>query len=263
MFLGLASMILVSVFVFDELVAPKITPNIIFLQTLRVLIVLATTATAIFVIRRMKKLISGRTKTNAANFFEFIMIVLICLMSAFSLLHIFNVDTNTLLISGGIISITVGLIVSTFVGDTLAGMMVFLLNLYHVGDTVLVNNIPCRVEEMSAFVTRFRNDAGGMLSIPNTGISQGGVIVTRFNDVKEGVAMNRLHYEVGDRIYTTYMNAEGVVVALDSIHTRIKLDSGMELSFLNNSVLSGTIAVARITNDHSDMKVTSTHKRNG
>jgi len=173
-------MTLLSVFVFDELVAPKIPPNVVFVQTLRVLIVLTTTGIAVFVIRRMKRFISERTRTNVANFFEFVMIVLIFLMSMFSLLHIFNVDTNTLLISGGIISITLGLVVSTFVGDTLAGMLVFLLNLYHVGDTVFVNNIPCRVEEMSALVTRFRNDTGGMLSIPNTAISQGSVIVTRF-----------------------------------------------------------------------------------
>lgn len=255
-FLLLASMILVSVFLFDELVAPKIIPNLIFLQTLRVIIVLATMAIAVFIVRRVKKLIFGK-RTNAANFFEFAMMALIFILSAFQLLHIFHVDTNTLLISGGIISITVGLIVSTFVGDTLAGMLVFLLNLYHVGDMVLVNNIPCKVEEMSALVTRFRNAAGGMLSVPNTAISQGGVIVTRFPDQQDGSTLNRLPYVKGDRIYTTYMNAEGVVEELDSIHTLIKLDSGMELSFLNNSVLMGSIAVARIVIDKNPEKKTS------
>jgi small-conductance mechanosensitive channel len=252
-FIALASMILVSVFLFDELVAPKIIPNLIFLQTLRVIIVLATTAIAVFIVRRVKKIIFGR-RTNAANFFEFIMVALVFITSAFQLLHIFNVDTNILLISGGIISITVGLIVSTFVGDTLAGMLVFLLNLYHVGDTVLVNSVPCRVEEMSALVTRFRNAAGGILSVPNTAISQGGVIVTRFPDQQDGATLNRLPYAKGDRIYTTYMNAEGVVEELDSIHTRIKLDSGLELSFLNNSVLSGSIAVARIVINKNEEK---------
>ena len=253
-FLVLASLTLVSVFAFDELLAPTIAPNVVFLQTLRVLIVLTTTAIAIFVIRRMKKAISSRTRTNIASFFEFVMIAILLIMSGFSLLHIFNVDTNTLLISGGIISLTVGLIVSTFVGDTLAGMLVFLLNLYRVGDTVLVNSIPCRVEEMSTLVTRFRNDAGGMLSIPNTAISQGGVIITRFSDLKNVTTVSRLPYEKGDRVYTTYMNAKGVVVALDSIHTRIRLDTGMELSFLNNSVLSGTVAVAKIVDEGNEAK---------
>jgi len=242
-------MTFVSVFVFDKLVAPNISLNIIFLQTIRVLIVLLITFTAVFIIRRMKKRISNRTGTQAASFFEFLMIALLFTVSVFSLMHIFNVDTSTLLISGGIISLTVGLIVSTFVGNTLAGMLVQLLSLYHVGDTVLVNSVPCRVEEMSAFVTRFRNDAGGILSIPNTAISQGGVIVTRFSDLEKGVTVNRLPYAKGDRVYTTYLNAEGVVDGLDSIHTRIKLDSGRELFFLNNSILTGSIAVAKITGD--------------
>ena len=248
-FLILASMTFVSVFVFDKLVAPNISLNIIFLQTIRVLIVLVIAFTAVFIIRRMKKRISNRTGSQAASFFEFIMIALLFTVSVFSLMHIFNVDTSTLLIRGGIISLTVGLIVSTFVGNTLAGMLVQLLSLYHVGDTVLVNSVPCRVEEMSAFVTRFRNDAGGILSIPNTAISQGGVIVTRFSDLEKGVTVNRLPYAKGDRVYTTYLNAEGVVDGLDSIHTRIKLDSGRELFFLNNSILTGSIAVAKITGD--------------
>ncbi len=250
-------MTLVSVFVFDELVAPEIPPNVVFVQTLRVLIVLTTTGIAVFVIRRTKRFIVGRTRTNAANFFEFIMIVLILLVSTFSLLHIFNVDTNTLLLSGGIISITLGLVVSTFVGDTLAGMLVFLLNLYHVGDTVLVNSIPCRVEEISALVTRFRNDTGGIsVNTKHRNCRREASIVTRFPDVN-GDLVRRLPYTKDDRVYTTYMNTEGVVARLDSMHTRIRLDSGMELSFLNNSILSGTIAVAKIVGENKEENKTS------
>jgi small-conductance mechanosensitive channel len=93
----------------------------------RILIVLATAILAVFIVRRMKRLLSGRIGTQPAGLFEFIMIVLLVTISVFSLLHVFNIDTNTLLLSGGIISLTVGLVVSTFVGDTLAGMLVLLL----------------------------------------------------------------------------------------------------------------------------------------
>jgi len=135
------------------------------------------------------------------------------------------------------------------VGDTLAGMLVLLLNMYRVGDTVLVNNIPSKVVEMSAFVTRFRNNVGGIISIPNTAISQGSVVVTRFSQLDEGVSTNMLPYSVGDRVFTTFLNAEGVVVSLDPIHTRIRLDSGRELLFLNNGILQGSVAVAKIAGD--------------
>jgi hypothetical protein len=134
---------------------------------------------------------------------------------------------------------------------------VFLLGLYRVGETVLVNNIPSRVEEMTALVTRFRNDAGGIVSIPNTAIAQGGVIITRFQNLQEEKLPNRLPYAEGDEVYTTYMNATGIVEAVDPIHTRIRLDSGMELVFMNNSVLSGTVAVAKIVKEKNSTASTS------
>ena len=61
-----------------------------FLQTLRVLVVLFSTCFAIFVIRRTKRFILGKTRTNTANFFEFVMIVLVILMLTLTLLHIFE-----------------------------------------------------------------------------------------------------------------------------------------------------------------------------
>jgi small-conductance mechanosensitive channel len=250
----LVSLTLLSTFIFDEIVAPVIQPSTILAQATKVLIILTYTTIAIFFLRRSKSLISTKFDSQISNFFEYVMLVFVVIVSIFNILHVFNVNTNTLLISGGIISLTVGLIVSTFVGDTLAGMLVFLLGLYRVGETVLVNNIPSRVEEMTALVTRFRNDAGGIVSIPNTAIAQGGVIITRFQHLHEETLANRLPYTKGDEVYTTYMNATGVVVAVDPIHTRIKLDSGMELVFMNNSILSGTVAVAKIVKEKDAAK---------
>lgn len=54
-----------------------------------------------------------------------------------------------------------------------------------------------------------------------------------------------------DRIVSTYMNEEGVVQELTPLHTVIALDSGRELTFLNNSVLSGAVAVAKIAQTKS------------
>jgi hypothetical protein len=91
-----------------------------------------------------------------------------------------------------------------------------------------------------------RASAGGVISIPNTAMTQGSVIITRFQNIDDGVLTNRLPYVKGDRVYTTYMNASGTVESVDPIHTRIRLDSGMELTFLNNSVLLGSVAVAKL-----------------
>jgi small-conductance mechanosensitive channel len=109
----------------------------------------------------------------------------------------------------------------------------------------MVNNVPGKVEEITAMVTRIRNDVGGLIVIPNTAIVQGGVIVTTFP--AETVMRHRLPYSLGDRVYTTYLNQEGVVKELTPFYTRIQLDSGNELTFLNSSVLTGLVAVAKIT----------------
>jgi small-conductance mechanosensitive channel len=242
----LVALIVISIYIFDMIIVPRVQPNVFLSQASKTLIILTLSTTAVLFLRKSKKILSTRLGAEMSNLFELVIIIFIAIVSIFQILHVFNVDTNTLLIGGGIISLTVGLIVSTFVGDTLAGMLVIFLSLYRVGDTVLVNSIPCRVEDVTSLVTRFRNDAGGVLTIPNTAIIQGSVMITRFHALNDGALTNRLPYAKGDRVYTTYMNATGTVEEVDPIHTRIKLDSGMELSFMNNSVLLGTIAVAKI-----------------
>jgi small-conductance mechanosensitive channel len=144
-----------------------------------------------------------------------------------------------------------GLVISTFVGNILAGTMVLTTNPYRVGDDVLVNNIPGKILEITAFTTRIMNYAGGQMVIPNSAIIQGAVIVTKVSG-QETVQQSRLPYSLGDRVYTTYMSGEGVVKELSPFYTKILLDSGRELTFLNNSVLSGSVAVARISPDQGE-----------
>ncbi|HVP16544.1 MAG TPA: hypothetical protein VMT42_04185 [candidate division Zixibacteria bacterium] len=81
---------------------------------------------------------------------------------------------------------------------------------------------------------------------PNTAIVQGGVIVTTF-PASEAIVRSRLPYSQGDGVCTTYMNEQGVVRELTPFCTRIRLDSGKELTFLNSSVLTGSVAVAKIS----------------
>jgi hypothetical protein len=98
---------------------------------------------------------------------------------------------------------------------------------------------------MIALVTKIRTDVG-QISIPNSAIASGTVIITALHK-HESKSLNRLPYEVGDRVGSTYMNEDGFVKDLTSLHTFIALDSGKELTFLNNSVLSGAVAIAKIT----------------
>jgi small-conductance mechanosensitive channel len=236
---------LVSVFVFDQLIAAKIGLTVLFTQTIKTLIVIFFGSIIILFIRHSKQLISRHVGVHPATIFQFFMILVTSIVMIFALLQIFQFSPTTLLISGGIVSIVMGLVISTFVGNILAGTLVLMTHPFKVGDIVSVNNIPGRIEEITAMSTRVRNDVGGQIVIPNSAIMQGGVIITTFSN--ETVSPSRLPYSLGDRIYTTYLNQEGVVTELTPFYTKILLDSGKELTFLNTSVLYGSVAVARIS----------------
>jgi small-conductance mechanosensitive channel len=228
-----------------EFINAHVVLSALMAQTFRVLIVLVFGLIILLFITRSKSVLAKHVGPHPATVFQFFMMLIVGIVMIFALLRIFQVSPETLLISGGIVSIVIGLVISTFVGNILSGTLVLMTNPYRVGDVVVVNNIPGRVEEIGAMVTRIRNDIGGIMVIPNSAIMQGGIIVTKIPHYKD-ILPNRLPYSVGDRVYTTYMNSEGVVKELTPFHTKILLDSGKELIFLNTSVFMGNVAVARI-----------------
>jgi small-conductance mechanosensitive channel len=232
-------------FIFDQLVAPQIGLTILLTQTIKTVIILGFGSIIILFIRRSKHLMARHVGVHPATVFQFFAILVTSIVIVFALLHIFQVSPTTLLISGGIVSIVMGLVISTFVGNILAGTLVLLTHPFRVGDVVSINNVLGRIEEITSMVTKVRNDLEGQIVIPNSAIMQGGVIVTTFAGHKAALP-TRLPYALGDRVYTTYMNQEGVVSELTPFQTKILLDSGKELTFLNSSVLTGSVAVARV-----------------
>lgn len=236
----------VLVFSLDRLISAQMQLNTLFSQTVRTLIVVSFGLIIVFLSRHAKVLLSRKVGTHLATVTQFFMILIVGIIMMFAVLDIFEVSPTTLLVGGGIASIIIGLVISTFVGNILAGTLVLMTQPYKVGDVVTVNNVPGEVEEITAMVTRIRNDIGGLMVIPNTAIIQGGVIVTAF-PASETQVKNRLPYTLGDRVYTTYMNQEGTVKELTPFFSKILLDSGRELTFLNSSVLTGNIAVAKIS----------------
>jgi small-conductance mechanosensitive channel len=207
-------------------------------------IIFCFSAIAIYFLARTKKLLMPHIGIRAATIIQFLLLGLALLVVAFSILANFNVSLTTLITSAGIISITVGLIISTFVGGILSGALVFTTYQFHEGEDVMVNNVPGKVVEMSALVMRIRTDVG-QITIPNSAIASGGVIVTAVRK-PEATQETRLIYKVGDRVITSFKFEEGVVKEVTAFHTVVLLDSGREIMFLNNSVLSGAVAIAKV-----------------
>jgi small-conductance mechanosensitive channel len=228
-----------------QFIASLISLPMLIDQTIRIILIVGFWLAALLIIRRFKPLLTQRIGNQAATIVQYAMLSIAVLVMIFGVLNVLRVSATDLLTGAGIISITAGLVISTFVGSLLSGLLVFTTYQFKVGDNVVFNSIPGKVTEMTALVMRIQTDVG-QVTIPNSAIASGGVIITvvhKYEPLKEG----RLPYSLGDRVITSYMNEQGVVKELTPFHTVIRLDSGKEIRFLNNSILSGTVGVAKVT----------------
>jgi len=233
-----------TVIIFRQFISTSISLSRLVDQAVTIVIIIFSWSTALIIIRRFKPFISGRIGNQASTIAQYVMVAIVSLLTTFGILTTLQVSAAELLTGAGIISITVGLIISTFVGSILSGFLVFTNYQFRVGDRVIVNKTSGVVTEMTALVMRIQTDVGSV-TIPNSAIASGGVIITAVRKY-EGQTENRLHYTVGDRVITSYMNEQGIVTELTPYHTVVQLDSGKEITYLNNSVLSGMVPIARI-----------------
>lgn len=116
----------VSVSLFDQLIAEPIGLTGLLRQAGRILIVVAFGSIAIVFIRRSKHLLSKHVGVHAATIFQFFMMLTAGIVMIFAFLHILQVSPSNLLIGGGIVTIVFGLVISTFIGNILAGTLVLM-----------------------------------------------------------------------------------------------------------------------------------------
>jgi small-conductance mechanosensitive channel len=241
-----------TLYVFHQFIAQPISLSNLIEQTIEIIISVTFWLAAILIIRRFRPIMAQRMGNQASTIVYYFMLAIAILIMMFGILNILQVSATELLAGAGIISITIGLVISTFVGSLLSGVLVFTNYKFKVGDNVIVNNIPGKVTEMTALVMRIQTDVG-QVTIPNSAIASGGVIITgvrKYGASKEA----RLHYTIGDRVITSYLNEHGIVKEITALYTTVQLDSGKEITFLNNSVFSGAVPVAKITQTLTETK---------
>jgi small-conductance mechanosensitive channel len=238
--LAAGTLLLYSLFIQAPINLPTVTD-----ESIRIALIVGFWLTILFVIRRAKPVMATHFGDQPATIVQIFIGGIAVLVMVFAVLHVLGVSAESLLTGAGIASLTVGLIVSTFVGNTLAGALVFATHRLRVGDNVMFTGVPGTIVDMSALVTRVRTDVGHV-TVPNSAIASGAVIITKIHAHAAG-SLSRLPYAQGDRVVTTYIQGEGTVREISSLYTRILLDSGKELTLLNNSVLVGSVAVAKVT----------------
>jgi small-conductance mechanosensitive channel len=222
---------------------------------IRIMLITGFSLAIVFVINRSKQALTKHLGDQPATIVRYLMIAIALLIMVFAILDVIGVSPESLLAGAGITTITIGLIVSTFVSNILSGTFVLATHRLRVGDNVIVNNVPGEIIEVGTMVTRVKTDIG-IISIPNSAIASGSVLITKITPY-ETASYNRLPYQKGDRVVTSIMEGEGTVIEITPLQTKVLLDSGKELIFLNSSVFAGQIAVAKVIqnkNPNQEMK---------
>jgi small-conductance mechanosensitive channel len=235
-----------AIFLFEQMVAVPIKLSTALIESIKTAIVIVSGSIVVLLIQRFRTVMGRRVGHHPATIFSLFMALVTIIITVFTILDIFQVSATTLLLGGGIVTLIIGLVLSTLVGSTLAGTLVLATNMFRVGDSVLVNNVPGRIEEITTMFTRIRNDMGGEIVVPNTALIQGSIIMTKI-PTEESTPNRRLPYSLGDRVYTTYLNEEGTVREISPFQTKILLDSGREITFLNTSIIAGSVAIAKVS----------------
>ncbi len=248
-FIILIGVALITVMAYNLFISGTISGSVgekaILYDTIGLAIIIGFWSTILLFIRRTRPLMAKHLGEQTTTMLQVIMAAIAVLFMIFAILTVLHVEAQSLLTGAGFASITIGLIVSTFVGGILAGALVFATHKLRVGDTVIVNNVPGIVTDLTALVTRIRTDVG-FVTIPNSAISSGAIVITKLHKY-EGGQFARLPYGVGDRVATTLMPGEGTVKSITALRTVLLLDSGKELTILNNSIFSGSVTIAKLT----------------
>jgi len=236
-----------TIFFVDFFIAGPMNVSDTFKLLGNISLVVAFTLMTIYGLSKIRNLLEPHVGIQAATILEYIVVAVTVAVAFFITLGFFGVSASALLTSAGIITVTVGLIISTFVGGILSGALVFTTYKYKIGDAVMVNNVPGKISDMTALVMRIRTDIG-QITIPNSAIASGGVLLTAVLPPQESLE-TRLPYKTGDRVLTSFKNEEGTVVEVTGYHTIIQLDSGKQLTFINNSIFTGAVVVAKVTTE--------------
>jgi len=234
-----------TILLYNSFIAQPISGNALISEAIGLSIVVTFCVFTLLFIRRTRAQMVKLYGEQAATVLQIVMGSIFSLFILFAVLSTLRVSLESLLTGAGFASITIGLIISTFVGSLLAGALVFTTHKLRVGDTVIVNNVPGTVTELTPLVTRVRTDIG-QITIPNSAISSGTIVITKVQKY-DGPVQSRLPYAVGDRVITSYMPGEGIVKEITALHTFVKLENGREIMLLNSSLISGAVGIAKIT----------------
>lgn len=104
-------------------------------QAIRITVIVGFWLTILFFIRRSKTVIAQHFGDKPATIVQAFLGIIAVLVMTFAILRVLGVSPENLLTGVGIVSITIGIVMSTFVGSFLNGALVFATHRFRTGDT--------------------------------------------------------------------------------------------------------------------------------
>jgi small-conductance mechanosensitive channel len=117
-------------------------------ESIRIIVIVGFWLAIMTIIHRSKIVIVHHFGDQPATIIQIFFGSIAVLVMVFALLHVLGVSPESLFAGAGIASITLGLIISTFVGSVLSGALVFVTHRFKVGDNVMVNSVPHSPHEL-------------------------------------------------------------------------------------------------------------------
>ena len=125
-----------------------------------------------FIVRLVLNLIARPLKKGAAvlNLIASLIKYAAVILLIFLILSTFKVDTVTLLVSAGVVSLVIGLGAQSLISDVIAGLFIVFENVFDIGDIIVVDGFRGTVKEIGVRTTQIEDWAGNIKVVNNSDI---------------------------------------------------------------------------------------------
>ncbi len=212
----------VFLFSFDYILAPLVSVKPTERNNIHVLIIAAVTVILLYVLKDFSKATSKYFGPHISGLLNFLLEIVIVTAGALAIMATLHVSLTTIMVSGGIAAIIIGLAISTLASNLISGMFIYAAFPIRVGDSVFVNNIPGKVNKITAIYTSITTEGGTELVIPNSAIVQGFFLIAKGNPEQRKV----FNYKRGDQVFLPALNVGGSIVELNEVTTEIATKRG-------------------------------------
>ncbi len=213
---------LLFLLLFDSYIAPAFGLKESVRADFHLIVAILVTVGLVYVLKSLSRALSSYVGPHMAGLLTMIMEATVVTAGVLSILAIMRVSATTLLVSGGLAAIVIGLAVSTLAGNLISSALIYAAFPIKVGDSIFVGNVPGRVMSITAMYTLIKTEGGTELIIPNSAIVQGYFLISRAAPGEKSV----MKHHKGDMVFVPALNVGGPISEVNEVYTSVDTDKG-------------------------------------